>query len=87
MECRKQNRTISMVLVVVISIFLFGGIAIARDFSADMVSTTKGGVVTGKIFVAEEKTRMETPQAITITRIDKNVVWISNVRLGTCING
>lgn len=65
-----------MVLVVVISIFLFGGIAVARDFSADMVFTTKAGVFTGKIFVAKEKTRMETPQAITITRIDKNVVWI-----------
>lgn len=76
MECRIQNRTISMVLVVVISIFLFGGIAVARDFSADMVSTTKAGVFTGKIFVAKEKTRMETPQAITITRIDKNIVWI-----------
>jgi hypothetical protein len=71
-----QNRTISMVLVVVISIFLFGGIAVAQDFSADMVSTTKAGVSTGKIFVAKEKTRMETPQTTIITRIDKNVVWI-----------
>ena len=76
MECRMQNRTISMVLVVVISIFLFGGIAVAQDFSADMVSTTKAGVSTGKIFVAKEKTRMETLQTIIITRIDKNVVWI-----------
>ena len=76
MECRMQNRTISMVLVVVISIFLFGGIAVAQDFSADMVSTTKAGVSTGKIFVAKEKTRMETPQTTIITRIDKNVVWI-----------
>jgi len=63
-------------MVVVILIFLFGGIAIAQNFSADMVTTTKGVVVTGKIFVTEEKTRMETNQAITITRIDKNVVWI-----------
>ena len=77
MECRMQNRTISMVLVAgVISIFLFGGLAIAQDFSADIVSTTKGGVLTGKIFVAKEKTRMEMSQAITITRMDKNVVWI-----------
>ena len=65
-----------MVLVVVFWIFLFGGIAVAQDFSADMVSTTKAGVFTGKIFVAKEKTRMEMPQAITITRIDKNIVWI-----------
>ena len=76
MDCKMQHRIISVVLVVVISIFLLGGIAIARDFSADMVFTTKDGVLTGKIFVAKEKTRMETAQTITITRIDKNVVWI-----------
>ena len=76
MDCKMQHRIISVVLVVVISIFLFGGIAVAQDFSADMVSTTKAGVSTGKIFVAKEKTRMETLQTIIITRIDKNVVWI-----------
>ena len=76
MDCKMQHRIISVVLVVLISIFLLGGIAVAQDFSADMVSTTKAGVFTGKIFVAKEKTRMETPQATTITRIDKNVVWI-----------
>ncbi|MBC8199398.1 MAG: DUF4412 domain-containing protein [Desulfobacterales bacterium] len=74
MDCRMQHRIISVLLA--ISIFLFGGIAIAQDFSADMVSTTKAGVVTGKIFVAKEKTRMETPQTTIITRIDKNIVWI-----------
>ena len=76
MDCKMQHRIISVVLVVIISIFLFGGIAVAQDFSADMVSTTKAGVSTGKIFVAKEKTRMETLQTIIITRIDKNVVWI-----------
>ena len=76
MDCKMQHRIISVVLVVIISIFLFGGIAVAQDFSADMVSTTKAGVSTGKIFVAKEKTRMETLQTIMITRIDKNVVWI-----------
>ncbi|MDO9565871.1 MAG: DUF4412 domain-containing protein [Candidatus Desulfaltia sp.] len=76
MKCRIQNMAISMVLVAAISIFLFAGIAVAQNFSADMVSTTGEVIVTGKTFVAKEKTRMETPQAITITRIDKNVVWI-----------
>jgi len=71
-----QNMTISVVLVAAISFFLFAGVVVAQDFSADMVSTTGGVVVTGKTFVTKEKTRMETPQAITITRIDKNVVWI-----------
>lgn len=76
MDSRMQYRIISVLLAMAISIFLFGGIAIARDFSADMVSTTKAGVITGKIFVAKEKTRMETPQTTIITRIDKNMVWI-----------
>ena len=64
------------VLGLMILVFFFGGIATAQDFSADMVSTTKGEIFTGKIYVAKEKTRMEMPQAITITRVDKNVVWI-----------
>ena len=76
MDCRMQHRIISVLLAMAISIFLFGGIAIAGDFSADMVSTTKAGVVTGKIFIAKEKTRMETAQTTIITRIDKNIVWI-----------
>ena len=76
MECRIQNRIISVALAVMISIFLFGGIAIAQDFSADTVTTTKDGVLTGKIFVTKEKMRMETPQSTAIVRIDKNVFWI-----------
>lgn len=71
-----QNSTKMGVLGLTILLFFFGGIASAQDFSADMVSTTKGGVFTGKIYVAKEKTRMEMPQAITITRMDKNIVWI-----------
>jgi hypothetical protein len=55
---------------------LFGGTAVAQEFSADMISTAKGMVVTGKIFVAKGKSRMETSGAITITRADKNVTWI-----------
>ena len=57
------------VLGLITLLFVFGGIATAQDFSADMVSTTKGGVFTGKIYVEKEKTRMEMTQATTITRI------------------
>jgi len=73
---KRRNRITSGVLVIVALIFLFGGIAFDQDFSADIVSTTKSGVVRGKIFVTKEKTRMEMPQAITITRMDKDIVWI-----------
>ena len=71
-----QNSTKMGVLGLTILLFLFGGIANALDFSADMVSTTKDGTFTGKIFVTKEKTRMEMSQAITITRMDKKIVWM-----------
>ena len=45
------------VLGLITLLFVFGGIATAQDFSVDMVSTTKGGVFTGKIYVAKEKNK------------------------------
>jgi len=74
--CFMQTSAKITVFGLMILLFFFGGTASAQDFSADMVSTTKEGVFTGKIYVAKEKTRMEMPQAITITRVDKSVVWI-----------
>lgn len=73
---KRLNRMTSRMLVIAALIFLFGGIAFAQDFSADMVSTTKDGVFRGKIFVTKEKMRVEMPHAIAITRMDKNLVWI-----------
>jgi hypothetical protein len=48
----------------------------AQEFSADMVSTTKAGTVTGKIYVSPDKTRVEMSKSISISRIDKKVVWV-----------
>ena len=59
-----------------ISIFLLAGIARAEDFSADMVSTSQGLTSSGKIFISNDKVRMEVPGAITISRMDKKVVWM-----------
>jgi Domain of unknown function (DUF4412) len=50
--------------------------AYAGDFSADMISSSSQGSVTMKIYVSGDKSRMETPEAITISRMDKKVVWI-----------
>ncbi|MFA6079619.1 MAG: DUF4412 domain-containing protein [Candidatus Omnitrophota bacterium] len=50
--------------------------AYASDFSADMVSTTNEGTFKGKIYVSKDRVRMEVPQSITITRMDKKVLWI-----------
>ncbi len=60
---------------IILSTFL-SGIASAQEFSADMVSTTKDGTFTGKIFVSKDKVRMEVPESITITRMDKRVAWM-----------
>lgn len=50
--------------------------ACAADFSADMVNTAGGRTMQGKIYMAGNKMRMETAEGITITRMDKRVVWI-----------
>ncbi len=47
-----------------------------QDFSADMVSTANGQSFQGKIYVSQEKTRMDMPQNAVITRFDKNVTWM-----------
>lgn len=48
----------------------------AEDFSADMVSFSPEGTFTAKIYVSGEKSRMEMPEAITISRMDKKVAWV-----------
>jgi len=56
---------------------LVTGTALALDFSADMVSSVKGGgSFTGKIFVAKDKVRMDMAGSTTITRMDKDVAWV-----------
>jgi hypothetical protein len=41
-----------------------------------VVNTAGGRAFKGKVFVTKQKMRMESPQGITITRMDKNIVWI-----------
>lgn len=48
----------------------------AQEFSADMVSTGQGMTTNAKVFVSANKSRMETPESVTISRMDKKVVWI-----------
>ena len=59
-----------------ILILLSASFAWAFDFSADTVSTSQGQVSKGKIYVSNDKVRMDTPGASTITRMDKKVAWI-----------
>lgn len=48
----------------------------AQDFSADMVSFSSEGSFTGKIYVSGEKSRVEMPEAVTISRMDKKLAWV-----------
>jgi hypothetical protein len=67
-----------LVAVVAVMILLVSGIgpAFAEGFSADIVSKSQGTVFQGRIYSTKDKTRMETPQAITITRMDKKIMWM-----------
>jgi hypothetical protein len=71
-----KNRAKLVVLVTGIFTAFFAATVLAADFSADMINTSKGKVFKGKIFMSKDKTRMETPESISITRMDKKVVWI-----------
>lgn len=48
----------------------------ALDFSADMVMTQQGVTTNAKVFMSGEKSRMEAPGSVSISRMDKKVVWI-----------
>lgn len=74
-------RNIMRTWAVLFFVWIAAGVPTARaeawhDFSADMVTTAGGQSVHGRIFVSREKTRMEMPQSIMITRFDKKVAWV-----------
>ena len=62
---------------IAVAVVLFAaGVAQALDFSADMVTTTRGQRMSSKVFVANDKVRIEAAGAMTITRIDMKVAWL-----------
>lgn len=50
--------------------------AFAQEFSADMVMTQNGVTTNAKVFMSGQKSRMEAPGSISISRMDKKVMWI-----------
>ena len=50
--------------------------AYASEFSADMTSRSQGQTMQAKIFVKDQKCRVEMPQATMINRSDLNVAWM-----------
>ena len=50
--------------------------AIAQEFEADMVNTTRGGAYNAHVNVGKDKMRMDTGDNIVISRMDKKVTWM-----------
>lgn len=64
---------------ILLAVVIFLGCASAAwafDFSADVVSTANGRVFNSKIYVSNDKVRMEAVGTTTISRMDKKVVWV-----------
>jgi hypothetical protein len=62
--------------IALIVVFLPQVLLFAQEFSADLINTTQLGSSQGKIFVRQGKVRLEFPETITVTRMDKKVVWV-----------
>jgi hypothetical protein len=79
MKTRVCGRQAARGIVMVLVFFCFIGITWADDFSADFIATSIAPSQTsgkGKIYMKGRLMRMEYPQAVTIARPDKGVVWI-----------
>ena len=48
----------------------------AQEFSSSIVTKTSEGTTTGKFFASKDRLRMDMAPAVTITRLDKKVVWM-----------
>jgi hypothetical protein len=48
----------------------------AEDFSADVISKSKEGTLSGKMYVSKDRVRMEMPGAVTITKMDEMAAYI-----------
>jgi len=79
MKTRVFGRRAARGIVMILVLFCFIGITWADDFSADLIATSKAQSQMpgeGKVYMKGRLMRMEYPQAITIARPDKGVVWI-----------
>ncbi|MFA6281993.1 MAG: DUF4412 domain-containing protein, partial [Candidatus Omnitrophota bacterium] len=73
MKLFKVNFFIAFLLLIFCLLF---GIAQAQEFSADFVSKGAGTTNTGKIFNANNESRMEMGDIITIAKIDQGKAWV-----------
>ncbi len=67
---------ISCLIFLILGIIALQAPLYAADFSADVITSAPGGSVAAKIYVSGDKSRMEAAGVITISRMDKKVVWM-----------
>ena len=70
-----RSKVTLVLLAAIVCILAFSGTVSAKNFSADVVFKSDEQVMTGKIYIADQKMRMDLSEMITITRMDKKVVW------------
>lgn len=71
-----MNIVIRRVMLLVFVVALSASVAYAQDFSADMVTSSPEGTFTAKFYMSGDKSRMEMPEATSISRMDKKIVWV-----------
>lgn len=69
-------RGVGICITIVAITMMFIAAASAVDFSAEMEMCSAEGRFCGKMNVSGDKTRMEIPGGVAITRMDKNIVWM-----------
>lgn len=62
--------------VVISAVVLSVAPSFAEDFNADMISSSPEGSLKAKIYVSGDKSRVEMPEATTISRMDKKIAWV-----------
>ena len=58
------------------AVILCGASALALEYSADMVNTMEDGTFEGKMYISNDKIRMEMSDTISIVRMDKQLTWV-----------
>lgn len=71
-----MRSVIRRVVFVNFVIALSAAAAYAGDFSADMVSSSRDGSFTAKLYASGDKSLVEMSGVTTISRMDKKVVWM-----------
>lgn len=79
--CKTRSRWCAGMIVALASLtLLYGGAALAAEFTADTISIHGGETITGKVFVKGDKIRNEGTRAgretVAIIRMDKKLSWV-----------